>query len=89
MDKWARYQAATLTPKNLPPQLMANKLFNSCYKKLQNDLQNVGLQVKSTEQEIIDKITENTVQIVNKLRHWCEFFMMDQEEYENSRQYGA
>ena len=45
--------------------------------------------MKSTEQEIIDKITENTVQIVNKLRHWCEFFMMDQEEYENSRQYGA
>jgi hypothetical protein len=68
---------------------MANKLFNSCYKELQNDLQNVGLQVKSTEQEIIDKITENTVQIVNKLRHWCEFFMMDQEEYENLRQYGA
>ena len=89
MDKWARYRAAILTRNNFPPKVMAKKLFNSCYKELHNSLQNVGLQVKSTEQEIIDEITENAVQTVNKLRHWCEFFKMDQEEDKNLHQYGA
>ena len=89
MDKWDRYRAATLTPNNFPPKLMAKKLFKSCYKELHKALHNVGLQVKSTEQEIIDKITENAVHIVSKLRHWCKFFKMHQEEDENSRQYGA
>ena len=89
LDKWDRYWAATLTPNNFLPKLMAKKVFNSCYKELHNNLQNVGLQVKSTEQEIIDKITENAVQTVSKLRHWCEFFKMDQEEDRNLHQYGA
>ena len=77
LDKWTRYKAATLTPNNFPPQLIANELFNCCCQELQNDLQNVGLQVESTEKNIINKIKENAVQTVNKLRQMCEFFKMD------------
>ena len=69
--------------------MIANKLFNCCCKELLNDLHNVGLQIESTEQEIVDKIKENAVQTVNELRHMREFFKMDQEEDENSRRYGA
>ena len=87
--KWVRYKAATLTPNNFPPQLIANELYNCCCKRLQNDLHNVGLQVESTEQETIYKITDNAVQTVNKLKHMCDFFKKDQEEDENLCQYGA
>ena len=45
--------------------------------------------MESTEQEIVDKIKENAVQTVNELRHMRQFFKMDQEEDENSRQYGT
>ena len=45
--------------------------------------------MESTEQDIIDKIKGNKVQTVHELRHMCEFFEMDQEKDENSRQYGA
>ena len=64
-------------------------LFNCCCQELQNDLQNIGLQVESTEQDIINKIKENAGQTVNKLWHMCKFFKMDQEEDNNSPQYGA
>ena len=36
--------------------------------------------MESMEQDIIDKIKENLVQTVNKLRHMCKFFQMDQED---------
>ena len=45
--------------------------------------------MESTEQDIVTKIKENAVQTDNKLRHMCEFFKMDQEEDNNSRQYGV
>ena len=48
-DKWARYKDAKLTPNSFSPQLIANELFNCCCQELQNDLQNVGLQVESTD----------------------------------------
>ena len=69
--------------------MIANKLFNCCCKELLNDLHNVGLQIESTEQEIVDKIKENAVQTVNELRHMCEFFKMDQEEDKNLCQYAV
>ena len=64
LEKWARYKAATLTPNNFSPQLMANTLLNCFCRDLQNDHQNVGLRVDSTEQEIINKIKDNAVQKV-------------------------
>ena len=60
LEKWARYKASTLTPNNFSPQLMANMLLNCFCRDLQNDHQNVGLRVDSTEQEIINKIKEMT-----------------------------
>ena len=67
-------------PNNFPPQLIASELYNCCCQKLQNNLQNVGLQVESTERDIIDMIKENAVQTTNELMHMREFFGMDQEE---------
>ena len=55
LDKWTRYKAPTLMLNNFPPQLIAKELFNCCCQELQNDLQNVGLQVESTEQDIITR----------------------------------
>ena len=89
LEKWARYRAATLTANKFSPQLIASELFNCRCKELQNNLQNVGLKMESTEQEIVDKIKENAVQTINKLRHIGEFFKMDHEEDKNSRQYGV
>ena len=72
-----------MTANNFPPQVIANKLYNCCCRKLQNNPQNVGLQVESRERDIIDMIKEKAVQTINKLRQICEFLKIDQEEDEN------
>ena len=58
--KMGQVQGLHTDADNFLPQLMANDLLNCFCRDLQNDHQNIGLIVDSTEQEIIIKIKEMT-----------------------------
>ena len=88
-ERWGRYKAVALEPWSYSRAQTANELWACCPKELQDDLQNVGITLASTEQEITDQIKELAVKTPNWLLSLCNFMKMNQKEGEGVRQYSA
>ena len=75
-ERWGRYKAVALEPWSYSRAQTANELWACCPKELQDDLQNVGITLTSTEQEITDQIKELAVKTPNWLLSLCNFMKM-------------
>ena len=78
-----------LEPHSYSDMQMANELWHCCCQELQNDLQNMGITVSSSKQEIIAKVKDLAMKTPNWLLNLCEFFKMAQRESEGMCQYAA
>ena len=83
------YKAVALEPWNYSETQVANKLLACCPKELQDDLQNVGITLTSTEKELTDLFKELALKIPNRLLTLRNFIKMCQREGEGVRQYSA
>ena len=86
---WSRYKTVAQEPCNYSETLIANKLWACCLKELQDDIQNVGITLTSTEKELTDQIKELAVKTPNRLLSLCNFMKMCQREGEGVRKYSA
>ena len=88
-DRWARYKTMALEPHSYSVPQTTNELWFCCYKEAQNNLQNLGITVTSTEEEILKKVKDLAVKTVNLLLNLCKFFKIGHKEGEGLRQYLA
>ena len=78
-----------LEPHSYSVPQTTNELWFCCYKEAQNNLQNLGITVTSTEEEILKKVKDLAVKTVNLLLNLCKFFKIGHKEGEGLRQYLA